>query len=105
MLKTFAIGLFLALLAVGVMFGVARDLYSRERAVLKGVVTEADAGGAASKAQPLRSPTMKVRLEDSSIVDVAVTQISGISIGQSVDVVELVMPWGQVWYKLKSGTN
>ena len=105
MLKTFAIGLFLALLAVGVMFGIARDLYSRERAVVKGVVIETDAGGAASKAQPLRSPTMKVRLEDNSIVDVAVTQISGIANGQTVDVAQMVMPWGQVWYKLKSGTN
>jgi hypothetical protein len=99
--KTIAIGLFLLLLAVGVMFGVARDLYSRERAVLKGVVTETDAGGAASKAQPLRSPTMKVRLVDGSIIDVAVTQTSGIAVGQTVNVSEMVMPWGQIWYKLK----
>jgi hypothetical protein len=101
MSKAFAIGLFLALLAVGVMFGVARDVYSRERAVVKGVITETNPGGAASKAQPLRGPGMKVRLESGTVVDVAVTSTSGFTGGQTVSVSEMVMPWGQVWYKLK----
>jgi hypothetical protein len=101
MSKTVAIGLFLLLLAVGVMFGLARDIYSRERSVQKGTVAESSPGGAANKALPLRGPSMKVRLENGSFVDVAVTQINGISIGQTVTVSEMVMPWGQVWYKLK----
>jgi hypothetical protein len=101
MSKSFAIGLFLTLLAVGVMFGVARDVYSRERSVVKGTVTETDPGGAPNKSLPLRGPTMKVRLENGSIVDVAVTQTSGITTGQTVSISEMVMPWGQVWYKLK----
>jgi hypothetical protein len=100
--KVWMIGLFLALLAVGVMFGIARDLYSRERAVVKGTIVEIDAGGAASKAQPLRGPLVKVKLADGNIVDVAVTGTSGLNINQSVNVSEMIMPWGQVWYKLKN---
>jgi hypothetical protein len=101
MSKSLAIGLFLLMLAVGVMFGIARDLYSRERGIVKGTVAEIDAGGAASKAQPLRGPCVKVKLADGSIVDVAVTGTSGLKANQTVEVVEMVMPWGQVWYKLK----
>ena len=95
------IGLFLALLAVGVMFGVARDLYSRERGVVQGMVVDIDAGGAASKAQPLRGPCVKVKLTDGTIVDVAVTGTSGLTANQTVSLSEMIMPWGQVWYKLK----
>lgn len=102
--KSVAIGLFLALLAVGVMFGIARDLYSRERGIVKGTVVDIAAGGAASKAQPLRGPCVKVKLADGNIVDVAVTGTSGLNVNQTVNVSEMVMPWGQVWYKLK-GTN
>ena len=100
--KSVWIGLFLAFLAIGVMFGVARDLYSRERAVLKGTVTEIDAGGAANKSTQIRSPALKVRLDGGAIVDVAAKQTAGITSGQTVNVAEMVMPWGQVWYKLKS---
>ena len=100
--KTMAIALFMALLVAGAMFGIARDLYSRERAVIKATVIEADAGGSASKAQSLRSPSLKVRLDGGSIVDVAVTDISGLSAGQAVSVAEMLMPWGQVWYQLKA---
>ena len=45
MSKTLAIGLFLALLLVGIAFGIARDLYSTERAVLSGEILDIDAGG------------------------------------------------------------
>ncbi len=101
MSKAFAIVLFLALLTVAVMFGVARDIYSRERSVIKGTVTQTNPGGAANKALPLRSPAIQVRLETGAVIDVAVTQTSGFAAGQSVNVSEMVMPWGQVWYKLK----
>jgi hypothetical protein len=101
MSKASAIGLFLALLAAGVMFGIARDVYSRERSVVKGTVTQTDPGGTSNKAQPLRGPCMKVRLESGAVVDVAVTGTSGFPAGKSVSVSEMVMPWGQVWYKLK----
>jgi hypothetical protein len=100
MIKSIAIGLFLVLLVIGAMFGVARDLYSRERAIVKGTIVEVDTGGAANKALPLRSPSLKVKLAGGGIIDVAVTGTDGMSAEQSVDVAEMVMPWGQVWYKL-----
>ena len=68
---------------------------------LNRVVTETDPVVAQSKAQSLRSPSIKIKLDSGSIVEVAVTQTNGIAIGQTVNVVEMVMPWGQIWYKLK----
>ena len=81
--KTMAIALFMALLVAGAMFGIARDLYSRERAVIKGTVVEIDAGGTANKSQSLRSPSLKVRLDSGSTVDVAITDVSGLTRARS----------------------
>lgn len=100
--KAMAIALFMALLVAGAMFGIARDLYSRERAVIKGTVVEIDAGGTANKSQSLRSPSLKVRLDSGSTVDVAITDVSGLTRGQEISVAEMLMPWGQVWHQLKS---
>ncbi len=102
MSKALAIGLFFALLAVGVAFGVARDLYSRERGQLKGVVVAVDAGGQDFKSPAIRAPKLKVRLDDGQTVDVVTSQTVGIQSGETLTITELVMPWGQVWYKLKA---
>ena len=101
MSKSLAIGLFLAGLAIAAAFGVARDLYSSERTVLKGTVVSADAGGQAYKSSLSRAPNLKVRLEDGQTVDVPVTQTTGFAAGTAINVTEMVMPWGQVWYRLK----
>jgi len=101
MSKGLAITLFLILLAIGAAFGIARDLYSRERSVVKGVVIEIDRGGMDNKSQTARAPSLKVRLDSGSLVDVAVTQTSGMTAGQPVHIAEMVMPWGQVWYQIK----
>ena len=88
-------------LATAAAFGIARDLYSSERTVLKGAVVSADAGGQAHKSSLIRAPNLKVRLEDGQTVDVSVTHTTGFAAGTAINVTEMVMPWGQVWYRLK----
>lgn len=104
MTRNFSIALaaFITLLAIGVVFGLARDLYSTERAVLKGSVAAIDAGGQAFKSPLIRAPSLKVRLEDGRTVEASATQVTGIQIGQTIEVLEMAMPWGQLWYKLKT---
>lgn len=102
MSKSLAITLFLGLLLVGIAFGVARDLYSTQRAALSGEVIEVNAGGRDYKSPSMRSPSLKVRLTDGRVVDVSTTTTAGIRAGQTVSVLEMVMPWGQLWYTLNS---
>lgn len=101
--KTLALIAFICVLLAGLAAGLARDLYSAERAVLKGVIVAVDAGGQAYKSPILRAPSLKVRLEDGRMVEASATQVTGIQIGQTVEVLEMAMPWGQLWYKLKRG--
>jgi hypothetical protein len=103
MSKTVVIALFLALLAAGIALGVARDLYSRERAHLTGDVIEVIPGGHGYKSYAVRTPMLKVRLADGRTVDVAITEPQRFKAGATVELSEMVMPWGQVWYKLKQG--
>lgn len=91
--------LFLLLLAAGVALGLARDLFSREIAVHKGIVVAADPGGQDFKWPGQRAPRYKVRLASGEIVDVATTDAQRVPAGGDIDVVELAMPWGQIWYK------
>lgn len=102
MSKGLAIALFLGLLVVGIAFGIARDLYSTQRAELSGEVIEVNAGGRDYKSPSSRSPTLKVRLSDGRVVDVSTTTTVGIQTGQTVSVLEMVMPWGQLWYTIKT---
>lgn len=93
-----AIALFLLVLIVGIAFGISRDLFSRERGVLKGVVTDADTGKAIPKWLPATPPRYKVRLADGRVVDVAMTSAQSVAIGGAITITEWVTPWGQVWY-------
>jgi hypothetical protein len=101
MSKAVAIGLFLALLVVAAAFGIARDLYSNERAQLKSSVVAIKPIGQDYKSSLIRPPNLTIRLEDGRTVDVTVTDTTGIATGATVSVAEMVMPWGQVWYRLK----
>jgi hypothetical protein len=96
-MKTWAI-IFLALLAVGVAWGLARDLFSRQRGTSIGVVTTADPGHAVPKWFPSTPPRYTVRLSDGRIVDVAAKIPLGVPVGGNIAITEWVTPWGQVWY-------
>ncbi len=96
-MKTWVV-LFLLVLALGVAWGLARDLFSRERGSLTGVVTDADLGRASPKWLPATPPRYKVRLADGRLVDVATTNAQSIAVGGEIAVTEWVTPWGQVWY-------
>jgi hypothetical protein len=100
--KSLAIALFLALLAVGAVFGLARDLYSRQRATLSGVVVNVEDMRQTVKSATMNTPSIKARLDDGTLINVAAKQTRGIKNGDTIDVTEMVMPWGQVWYKLKA---
>ena len=100
--KSVAITLFLALLVVAAAFGLARDLYSRERATLAGVVVDVEETRTTVKSPTINPPSLKVRLDGGATVAVAVKQTHGIKTGDTITVSEMVMPWGQVWYKLKA---
>ncbi len=90
--------LFLALLAAGIAWGLARDLFSRERGTLAGTVVSVDLGNATPKWFPATPPRFKVRLSDGRLVDVATRNPASISVGGEISITEWVTPWGQVWY-------
>ena len=96
-MKTWVV-LFLFVLALGVAWGLARDLFSREQGTLNGVVTDFDAGRALPKWLPATPPRYKVRLADGRLVAVATTSAQSISVGSEISITEWVTPWGQVWY-------
>ena len=90
--------LFLVLLAAGVAWGLARDLLSRETAVLTGTVVGLDPGNALPKWFPPTPPRYKARLPDGRIVDVATQNPLNRVIGANISLTEWMTPWGQVWY-------
>jgi hypothetical protein len=89
---------FLLLLAAGVAWGLGRDLFSRQRDTLKGIVTSVDPGYARPKWFPATPPRYKARLPDGRSIDVATTNASSVPIGGEIEITEWVTPWGQVWY-------
>jgi hypothetical protein len=96
---TIKLVLFFAVLAIGIAFGVARDLYSFERSVVKGVVVDYNPGGTSPKSPGLTPASIKARLADGAIVTVATKEVTGPAAGSEIDITELVTPWGQIWYK------
>lgn len=89
---------FVLLLACGLVWGLARDLLSKERGRLDGVVTAVDPGNPLPKWLPATPPRFKVRLADGQIVDVATKDPASVAVGGKIAVTEWVTPWGQVWY-------
>lgn len=102
MVKGIAFALFIVVLAAGLMYGVARDLYSSERAVLTGTVASVRAGTDAHKSTPVTASSVEVTLDDGRKIRVAVPAIGGLSEGAAVRISEMTTPWGKVWYKLKN---
>lgn len=90
--------LFLLLLAGGFAWGLARDLLSRQRAVLTGTIVSIDAGNPVPKWLPATPPRYKVRLPDGRIIDVAAKGPPTSQAGTTLSITEWVTPWGQVWY-------
>lgn len=102
MVKGIAFALFIALLAAGLIYGVARGLYSSERAVLTGTVASVRAGSDGHKSTPGAASSIEVSLEDGRKIHVATPVIGGLSEGAAVQISEMATPWGQIWYKLKN---
>lgn len=102
MSKAVAIAVLLGLLVVGIAFGVARDLYSREARVLEGEIVTIKPPTKDFKSAIVSSPRLKVRLDDGVTVDVSTASVTGLSTGQRIAVSEMVMPWGQIWYVVKA---
>jgi hypothetical protein len=96
-MKTWII-LFLALLAAGIAWGITRDLFSRQRGTMVGIVTAVDLGNAIPKWLPATPPRYTVRLPDGRLIDVATMTPRNIPVGSSIAITEWVTPWGQVWY-------
>jgi hypothetical protein len=92
------VALFLLLLIALTAWGLGRDLFSRQRSTLKGVVTSVDPGYALPKWFPATPPRYKVLLLDGQNVEVATTNASSVPIGGEIEITEWVTPWGQVWY-------
>lgn len=90
--------LFLVLLAAGVAWGLARDLFSREKGVLAGTVVGIDLGNPAPKWFPRTPPKYRVRLPDGRLVDAATKNPHSLAIGADISLTEWMTPWGQVWY-------
>lgn len=99
--KTLALIAFICVLLAGLAAGLARDLYSAERAVVGGEIVEVNAGGQDYKSPAVRTANLKVRLTDGRTVTTSITEPQRFRPGATVALAEMVMPWGQVWYKLK----
>ncbi len=91
--------LFLLLLAVGIAFGVARDVLSRPQGTVLGIVTAIDLGHALPKSFPPTTPGYTVRLPDGQLVRVAAKIPLSLPVGASITLTELMTPWGQIWYR------
>jgi hypothetical protein len=90
--------LFLVLLAAGVAWGLARDLFSRQKAVLTGTVVAIDLGNPVPKSSPAAPARFKARLPDGRVVDVATRNPQSATVGSTISITEWMTPWGQVWY-------
>jgi len=97
-MKTWVV-LFLLLLAVGIAFGIARDVASRARGTVVGVVTAINLGHALPKSFPPTAPGYTVRLPDGREVRVAAKTPLNIPVGASITLTEMMTPWGQIWYR------
>ena len=91
--------LFLLLLAVGIGFGVARDLLSRQQGTVVGIVTALDFGNPQPKWYPATPPHYPARLPDGRLVAVAAKTPLNIPVGASITLTEMMTPWGQIWYR------
>jgi hypothetical protein len=96
-MKTWVV-IFLSLLAAGVAWGIARDLFSRQRGTMVGVVTAVDLGNAIPKWVPAAPPRYTVRLPDGRMIDAATKTPRSVPVGGDITITEWVTPWGQVWY-------
>lgn len=102
-MKTAAFVLFVCVLIGGLMYGVARDLYSQERAVLNGTILRiTDATGGGHKSTPPTAASFEATLQDGRTVHVMSPSVSGLATGGAVTISEMATPWGQLWYKLKT---
>lgn len=101
-MKTVAFVLFIGVLIAGLIYGVARDLYSHERAVLKGTIAAVNVGTGGHKSTPVTASSLDVALDDGRTVHVMEPRVAGLASGSAVTISEMSTPWGQVWYKLKT---
>lgn len=102
-MKTAAFVLFVCVLVAGLMYGVARDLYSHERAVLNGTIASVtDATGGGHKSTPPTAASFEATLDDGRTVHVMATDVSGLALGGAVTISQMATPWGQLWYKRKT---
>lgn len=92
--------LFFAVLAAGVGFGIVRDVASTEQAVLDASVVKNAPDGPGYR-WPTTPPSIKAQLASNDIVDVATRGGTQPDIGSTVQIRQMLTPWGQVWYKLK----
>ena len=99
--KSLWLGLFILVIAICVAFGVARDLYSRERGTVRGTVVEAETGSTSPKSPGLTPTKIRAKLANGEVVDVVTKETRAIAPGTEIEISERVTPWGQVWYKLK----
>ncbi|MBY0559567.1 hypothetical protein [Hyphomicrobium sp.] len=97
-MKTWVV-LFLLLLAAGIAWGVARDVFSRVQGTVVGTVTAVDFGNPLPKWYPPTPPHYTARLPDGSLVTVSARIPLNIPVGGAITITELVTPWGQVWYR------
>ncbi len=93
--------LFFALLAAAVALGIWRDLGSRERSVVRGIVIDSEPGGSSPKSPGITPAKIKARLPDGRTVDVATTSARSVTTGSEIEISERVTPWGVVWFKYK----
>lgn len=97
---TWAMIAFFALLAVGVGFGIVRDVASTEEGVIDGTVVDTTVPGGGYR-WPTSPPSIRVKLASGAVEAVYTRGGTEPAVGATVAVRQLRAPWGVVWYKLK----
>lgn len=91
---------FALLLIVGLIAGLARDFYSRERDRFEAVVTAITPAGNDFKSPTPRLTKLEANTVDGRPIVITSGRLQGIAPGDRISVSARVTPWGQVWYAL-----
>lgn len=94
------VGTFLFAAALAITFAFARDVTSKERQRLDGVITAYYAqSGNESRTVPIPGDAA-VRLDDGRTLRLGLRTADDVKPGTRVKVSEMIAPWGAVWYRL-----
>ena len=101
-MKAFLLTVIIAAAITAIVYAVARDALSYERAVYSGKVTVVTDATGGHKTTPPTASSFEATLDDGRTVHVIAPDVSGLAKDSPVTISEMATPWGQIWYKRKT---